>query len=204
MREFKRLGIILESDRKLPCVTALVAGERMKGSWWSHPKGRKIWHVLNRFLSRPDVLTTRLVSAKVTFIHRNLWPDLLAVGTSKESWQTDSLSPRVLRLLKLVERRGQMRTDDPKWKGAEAKSISDAARALELRLLVYSEEVHTARGFHAKLLQSWKQWSHKADFTVVLPHVTEAKSKFEELLRRLNKEYGADGTLPWPETQGIK
>jgi hypothetical protein len=198
VKEFKRLGVILESDQRLPCITALVVGERVKGSWWSHPKGRLIWRVLNRFLSRKDVLTTRLISGKVTFVYRGLWPDFLAIGISQAGWQMESLSANALTLFGLVQRHDKIRTDDPRLKG-EAKSIPDTVRELERRLLLHSEEVHTERGSHAKLLESWNEWSRRADFNVALPNANEATSKFEELLRRLNQEYSANGRLPWPE-----
>ena len=196
-KEFKRLGIILESDQKLPNIATLVAGERVKGSWWGHPKSKTIWRALKRFCARDDVLIGKLVSGKVTFIHRRLWPDFLAVSTSKEDWQTISLSPQALTLLKSVEKHGEIRTDDARWKANQAKSIAASARELERRLLVHSEEVHTAKGFHAKVLQSWKRWAREVNFTKSLPRVPAAKAKFESLLQSLNEEYRADGQLPW-------
>jgi hypothetical protein len=202
-KEFKRRGIILESDQKLPNLVTLVTGERVKGSWWRHPESRTIWRILNSFSMRNDVLTTRLISGKITFIHRTLWPDFIAISTSKQDWQTISLSPRAIALLKLVEKRGEIRTDSPRWNASQTKSIADAARELERRLLVHSKEVHTAKGFHAKVLQSWKRWSHQVDFAERLPSVPKAKAKFEGLLRVLNEKSGADGRLPWT-TQAAK
>ncbi len=199
LREFKRLRIILESDQKFPSVVSLITGESVKGSWWSHPESRKIWRVLNGFRAHTDVLTTRLISGKVTFVHRSLWPDFMAISTSKQGWQTASLSPRAITLLKLVENRGEIRTDDPRWKGGHAKSIADAARELERKILVHSEEIHTVKGFHAKVLRSWKRWSHEVKFTEKLPSVPVAKAKFERVVRALNKKYGADGRLPWTD-----
>ncbi len=196
-REFKRLRIILESDQKFPSVVTLIMGESVKGSWWSHPESRKIWRVLNRFHAHHDVLTTRLISGKVTFIHRSLWPDFIAIGTSKQDWQITSLSPQARTLLKLVEKRGEIRTDDPSWRGSQAKSIADATRELERKILLHSEEVHTAKGFHAKVLRSWKRWSHEVKFTEKHPRVPGAKAKFEGVVQALNKKYGADGRLPW-------
>jgi hypothetical protein len=196
-KEFKRRGIILESDQKLPNLVTLVTGERVKGSWWSHPESRAIWRILNSFSTRNDVLTTRLISGKITFIHRTLWPDFIAISTSKQDWQTVSLSPRAIALLKLVEKQGEIRTDSARWRIGQARSIADPARELERRLLVHSAEVHTAKGFHAKLLQSWERWSHEVAFTDSLPSAAIAKAKFEGLLQVLNEKSGANGRLPW-------
>ncbi len=197
--EFTRLGILLESDQKLPNIVTLVVGERVRGSWWGHPEGRKIWRVLNQFDTRHDVLTTKLVSGKVTFVHRRLWADFLAISTSKEEWQTDSLSVQARSLFKLVEDRGEVKTGETRSKSNGGRQIADAARELERRLLIHSEEIHTPRGFHTKILRSWKRWARTVRFAKREPSVPAAKARFEKLLKALNDYYGADGRLPWAD-----
>ncbi|SRR5712692_5574584 len=192
--EFRRVGVLLESDPRLPSVTGLVIGRPLRGSWWGHPSGRRIWRVLNKFCRRRDVLTTKLVSGKVTFVHRRLWPQLLAVSTSNEEWRTAFLSSEASALLHLVTRKGEVRTDS---KGLLKKGIPSAARELEKRLLVQSEEIHTERGTHAKILRSWSNWSRRVGFTRKLPGVEKSKKEFERLLQSLNDTYDADGELPW-------
>src|SRR5712692_11545294 len=194
VRGFRRVGILLESDPRLPSVTGLVIGRPLRGSWWGHPSGRRIWRVLNKFCRRREVLTTKLVSGKVTFVHRRLWPQLLAVSTSKEEWQTASLSSEASALLRVVDRKGEIRTDARKL---SKRGIPSAARELEKRLLVQSEEVHTERGTHAKILRSWRNWSRRVGFTRKLPGVEKSKREFEKLLQSLNDRYDADGRLPW-------
>ena len=196
VREFRRIGILLESDPRLPSVTSIVVGQPLLGSWWGHPSGRRIWRVLNRFCRRRDVLTTKLVSGKVTFVHRRLWPQLLAVSTSKEEWQTASLSPEASTLLRAVDRKGEIRTDA---RGLLKRGIPGAARELEKRLLVQSEEIHTERGAHAKVLRSWRNWSRKVGFTRKPRGVEKSKKEFERLLQSLNDKYAADGQLPWSD-----
>ena len=194
VREFRRIGVLLESDPRLPSVTAIVVGQPLRGSWWGHPSGRKIWRVLNRFCRRRDVLTTKLVSGKVTFVHRRLWPQFLALSTSREEWQTASLSTEASALLRVVDRKGEIRTD---VRGLLKRGVPKAARELEKRLLVQSEEVHTERGAHAKILRSWRNWSRKVGFTRKPPGVEKSKREFERLLQSLNDTYAADGQLPW-------
>ena len=74
-------GMLLESARgPLPSVAELVAGERIHGSWWSHPSSHAIFEALNVLAASPDVVRTRLVNGKVTLIHRRLWAALVRLG----------------------------------------------------------------------------------------------------------------------------
>jgi len=201
VKEFKRLGILLESDQKLPSVAGLIAGGPTKGSWWGHPKGKLIWRTLKRFTTREDVLTTRLVSRKVTFLHRTLWPEFIAIGTSKEWWQTEALSSGARSLLKLTEKDGEVRTDEIPPGRHGSRTTGDSALELERRLLVYGEDVHTPNGFHGKILRPWRGWVGFGGLDPNMPSVTEAKSKFEALVQGLNEETGGDARLPWKVAQ---
>ena len=93
MDRLKQDGFLLESDQKLPSVCTLITGEPLKSSWWSHPKAQVIFQVNELLEDHPDVMITKLVSGKVTFIHRKLWPEILAIGAAREPWQVEGLSP---------------------------------------------------------------------------------------------------------------
>jgi hypothetical protein len=74
-------GMLLESARgPLPNVAELVAGEPIRGSWWSHRSSHAIFDALNDLAASPDVVRMRLVNGKVTLVHRLLWPALVAVA----------------------------------------------------------------------------------------------------------------------------
>ena len=74
-------GMLLESaNGPIPNVAELVAGEPIRGSWWSHPSSHDIFEVLNALADSPDVVRTRLVNGKVTLIHRRLWPSPIRLG----------------------------------------------------------------------------------------------------------------------------
>jgi hypothetical protein len=195
--EFLRIGLILESDHYLPSVAGIVVGGRIKGSWWGHPKGREVWHALRRLQARSDVLTTRLISGKITFVHRRLWHDFLAIAVSGEKWQTRLLSTDARRLFRIVEKEGTVRTDrkipSVRFKG----KVGDAARELERRLLVHSDEVHTETGSHAKVVSSWATWSESIGLRLGHVNPAEAEAKFETILGHLNKENGGSGRLQW-------
>jgi hypothetical protein len=74
-------GMLLESARgPLPNVAEMVAGEPIRGSWWSHQRSHAIYEAINRLAGSPDVVRTRLVNGKVTLVHRRVWPALARVA----------------------------------------------------------------------------------------------------------------------------
>jgi len=71
-------GVVLESaSGPVPSLAHAIAGERIRGSWWSHPKGNEIFKLTHAVRESPDVLVCRLVDGKVTYVHRRLWPALV-------------------------------------------------------------------------------------------------------------------------------
>ena len=71
-------GMLLESARgPIPNLAELVAGEPIKGSWWSHHSSHAIFEAINQVSSSSDVIRMRLVKGKVTLVHRRLWPALV-------------------------------------------------------------------------------------------------------------------------------
>ena len=78
IRFVKEYGVVLASARgPVPRLTEAIAGEPIKGSWWSHPKSRAIFRVLRAVTNSKDILVCRLVGGKITFVHRRLWPALV-------------------------------------------------------------------------------------------------------------------------------
>ncbi len=74
-------GVVLVSaSGPVPKLTEAIAGEKIKGSWWGHSKGKQIFVVLEDVTDDPDVLVCRLVDDKLTLVHRRLWPALAAAA----------------------------------------------------------------------------------------------------------------------------
>ena len=74
-------GIVLESaNGPVPSLAAAIAGEPIRGSWWSHARSHEIFEVSRAVRESPDVLVCRLVAGKVTYVHRRLWPALVRVA----------------------------------------------------------------------------------------------------------------------------
>ena len=177
-------GLLLLSDAKFPSVASIVAGEAVRGSWWSHPRGRDIFAVSERLDDDPDVLKLKLLSGKVTFVHSSLRRAVFAVASAEEEWQLDGCSPPARALLSKVRSEGSVQT------------TSKAATELEERLLVHGGQVHTESGSHAKLLESWETWAKR-----VRPgrrmNVEAARRQLEERVALLNAQLGAKARLPW-------
>ncbi len=200
LEELERYGLLLESDRALPSVVTLITGRPVSGSWWGHPAGREIYATRRELAGHPDVVVTKIVSGRTTYVHRRLWPALIAVGSAREPWQLEGISVASRRLLELIEKNGEMRTNElPPLGGTK---WGDSARDLERRLLVHSEEIHTDSGTHAKRLQSWRLWTTSRG--IAAPRMTsqDGKNAFEDLLRGLNTQFGASGHLPWDSHRG--
>jgi len=184
----QEFDLLLSADPRFPSISGLVVGEAIPGSWWAHPKAHEMYRLSCELLSHPDVLRLKLISGKVTLVHRPLWAAVFAIGTAREPWQMRSLSKEAKALLKKVEK--------PMF------ASGDAARELEKYLLVQSESVHTERGSHATQMQSWQSWADTVKLGKVKLTPAEARTLLEQVVARLNKQFGATGTLPWKSGAG--
>jgi hypothetical protein len=87
----EKSGIVLESARgPLPSLAETIGGERVRGSWWGHPKGDAIFACSRAIRNSKDVLICRLVDGKVTYVHRRLWPALVRLSGN---FKADRLAP---------------------------------------------------------------------------------------------------------------
>lgn len=196
-RELKKWGLVLESDPKLPSVCTVITGEPMKGSWWSHPMAQTIFQVNERLDDHPDVLMAKLLAGKVTFVHRQFWPALLAVAMSREPWQIRNLPDTAQKVLKFLKNAESVRSDELRIGTIGRKELNESVRILERRLLIHSEQVHTESGAHAKVLESWESWAASARLKVGEMSVAEAKKSLEQRVQELNKRFDGKATLPW-------
>lgn len=197
MSQLQQFGLLLESDPRLPSICSLITGAPVRGSWWSHPLAHAIFHASGQLADHADVLITKLISGKVTFVHLTLWPEIFAIGTARERWQTKDLSPRARSMLKMVGEQGSLRTDEISWARSAKGKPGDAARELEQKLLIRAGEFHTETGAHAKLLESWQHWAQRTGFQPSAISADRAKKMIEESLDNLNEQFGAKAKLPW-------
>lgn len=197
LHNLKANGFLLESDPKLPSVCSLITGSALRGSWWSHPLAQNIFQVNEQLEDHQDVLITKLVSGKVTFVHRDLWPEMVTIGRSRQSWQLQKLPRPVLSLLKQVESANSINSGEIEWPRESSMKLGDAARVLERRLLVVGTQFHSESGAHEKLLETWEHWMKRKKFKPAKISVDSAKNHLEVTLRLLNDEFAGAATLPW-------
>lgn len=178
-----RSGLLLQQDKDLPSVVTLVAGESLRTSWWGHPQGRVIFNVLSELADHPDVLFAKLLHRKVTLVHRQLWPALLAVVSAKESWQLQGLSPSARNLLTSISE-----------SSVPVRSSGQAVKELESRLLAHAEQVHTESGRHETALETWSSWSRRVG---VEPLASSVLGR-QRLETAANVIGAPSSALPWP------
>jgi hypothetical protein len=186
-RELKLHGVLLQTDARLPNVCALVAGAPVRGSWWAHPQSHEIFRVNIALADHPDVLVVKMISAKLTYVERALWPCVVAIGRAREAWQVESLSPGARELLDEVDC-APVQTD---------RRLTKAASELEKLLLVYSEQFHTEAGSHARRLDTWDRWLNRAGVVTVKRSPDQARDTLEQLVESLNHQFSGSGRLPW-------
>lgn len=194
--QVRSAGLLLETDKERPSLVGLLVGEPVAGSWWGHPKGAEIYAVLTALADDPDVVFAKLIDGKITLVDRRLWPSLVAVATAGERWQQVGLSPDALRLLEQVRAEGPLSTDQLARDTPGRRKLAAAARELESRLLVRSEQVHTEHGAHARVLDTWERWADQQGLSRGLPPAEQARAELE----RVAAAQGAEvGSLPWGE-----
>jgi hypothetical protein len=197
-RAFSRLeelGLLLVSGTEIPDVRRLISDKESKGSWWADPAAQQIFNVNENLEDHPDVVVTKLVSRKVTFVHRKLWNYLFVVATARVAWQLQGLSKAAVALLNEVDKNGSIRTD--KFTSNRINKPGEVARELEQRLLVHSAQFHTESGAHARVIETWEAWAKRAKLKPKIIPVETARGFLENRLDDINHKYSGRGKLPW-------
>ena len=197
-------GVLLESDATLPSVAGLIAAGPIRGSWWGHPMSHTIFGVSVKLSNDPDVIASKLVSGKVTWVHRKLWSALIAIGSARERWQKAGLTEEARSLLSMVSKQGELTTDQAFCRAHKIKSAGAALRELEKNLLIYAEEIHTDSGAHAKRVETWGRWSQRVGFVPDAMPPAKAKRSLEDIVATLNARFEANARLPWPTEETIE
>jgi hypothetical protein len=205
MKILEAAGLLQQRGMDIADLCRIVTPDPIKGSWWGNPSGQQIFTVSEMLADHPDVTVTKLVSAKVTFVHRSLWPKLIAAGRARDDWQTQGLSSEAKLLLREIDKSGTIRTDElgPKF----GKKPGTTALELELRLLIHSEQFHTETGYHTRLLETWDAWAKRMKLRSKAIESWRARHFFEKRVAELNEEYGGPyghPELPWQSKKLLK
>jgi len=194
-RQLETVGLLLVSGSEIPNVRGLITSRQSTGSWWADPAAQQIFLINDRLEAHPDVTIAKLVSRKVTFVHRRLWDHLFAVAAARDDWQVSGLSKEARRLFDEVDKSGNIRTDKVAAKG-KSKS-GDITRELEQRLLVHSDQIHTETGAHAKVIETWTHWAKRVKFKPKKTSVASSREFLERRIEQINQQFSGHGKLPW-------
>jgi len=125
----------------MPSLADAIAGEQLRGNWWSHPHSREIFAITRALRDAPQLLVCRLVDDKITFVHERLWPALVRVS--------DRFAPqRLARVREVHSASGKHvleETPFPAWVpaavtgAAKRLSVAAASKALAALLVLMRE-----------------------------------------------------------------
>ena len=77
----ERHGAVLLSARgSLPSLAEAIAGEPIRGSWWGHSAGNRIFRLCEALDDSGEAITFKLLDGKVTYVHRRLLPALVKLA----------------------------------------------------------------------------------------------------------------------------
>jgi hypothetical protein len=190
-----REGLLLSHDPEVLSATSLIAGEGIRGTWWSHPKGGLIYDTLNAI--DEDVASAKLVLKKTTLVHSKLLPSLFVAGTSGARWQTDKLKDDAKWLLQQVSAKKSLRSDRLELPPGSRK-MGAVVTDLEQRLLVCTRSEHTEGGHHARFVETWAIWRDQIKLgNKKLPPLDQAIDLLTAPVRKLTKQSSLEGWLPW-------
>ena len=116
-------GVVLVSAKgHAPKLTEAIAGEPIRGSWWSHPQSRRIFRVLQAVTDSDEVFVCRLLDGKITLVHARLLPALVRLA--------DRLPPeRIARVRDVHTPSGKHVTEEtpyPQWVTPALRAAADA------------------------------------------------------------------------------
>jgi hypothetical protein len=141
---------LLRRDPVLPMARLVeaVAGEPVKGSWWGHPEGNRIYNLSQAIEDSGEALAIK--APKVTYLHRALWAAWLR-AISDASWRASKitkLDAAAKRLLARIDRDGEVREPDRKPR-----------EAIEKAHLAHAFSEHTDGGKHVTVMRTWARWA---------------------------------------------
>lgn len=129
-------GLVMQSARVpgLPSLVDALVGERVRGSWWGHPRGKAVFRVLGEVYDSPDVLAMKLVRDKLTLVHRLLWPALVRLASEIGEERLAALGQEHT----ATGRHVATRLPYPRWVGPEVSGTAAALGEEEARALLPS------------------------------------------------------------------
>ncbi len=147
-KKIESYGFLLEADPDFPSIVGLVTGEKIKGSWWGHRKGHEIFSISRKVRDEEDILVIKLISGKVTYVHKRLWTDLISILIVNKNWKIEKLSNNGKKVLELVERAGVIRADNLESETKNEfnkKDLNKSINEIEKGLFIFCNDVNTEK-----------------------------------------------------------
>ena len=133
LRMVEKHGVMLESAKgPVPNLADAIAGEKVRGSWWKHPRSHEIFAITRAVRDSPDVLVARLVDDHITFVHRRVWPALVRLAPKLRK-------ATLARLQEVHTASGAHRVESeafPRWVPEDVKREADALTESEAKALL--------------------------------------------------------------------
>jgi hypothetical protein len=190
-----REGLLICHDAEVDSAVTIIAGEPIKGTWWSHPKGGLVYDALGAL--EEDIAWPKLVKGKMTLVHKKLWPSLWITGTSRALWQTRQLKEDARWLLEKVVQKRSIRSDKLDLP-AGSRKMGAVVTDLEQRLLVCTRSEHTEGGHHARFVETWDVWRGQVKLdTKKRPTLESALDALTKPVAKLAGGASLRGWLPW-------
>lgn len=149
LKAVEKHGLLLENDPAVPSVISILAGEPVKGGWWTHPHGNRIHNELNETYDAGDFITIKILNGKNTLVSKDLQPAVISLLLAHEKAARKGLPKLLAEIDRDIQKRGEWDTFvdklDPKY-----------VKRLESKGLCFTRQFHTKAGHHAKKLESWK------------------------------------------------
>ena len=139
-------GAHARGSRAASSLVSAVAGQPVRGTWWSHPRANLIFELANAIEDSGEALVVKMVAGKVTFVHAALWPALCRVVTDAtfRKGALAALSPIAKKLVMRIEQAGYLKLDDVT--PDERRAFSKAKSEVEKAMAALVTSVHTERG----------------------------------------------------------
>ena len=134
----ERHGIVCEAVRRaaIPSLVDAIAGEAVRGNWWSHPRSKQIFAITRAVRAAPQVLVCRLVDGKITFVHERLWPALVRAAECLPRTRLARVQERHSAAGKHIVEEARFPDWVPGVVLAQAKRMSEADARKSLRALL--------------------------------------------------------------------
>lgn len=131
----RRHGVVLEAAHgREPSLAEQVAGERIRGAWWGHPRGQAIFELTRQVRASRAILVCSLADGRITYVHRHLWPAFVRLAAR--------LPDRALDKVTEVHRPdGRHQRDNQPFPDWVPPEVLQAAKALSARAA--AEQIQT-------------------------------------------------------------